>query len=95
MTKVVVYLYRVYDAREDDYAISTRMATRTKIKQIRGEIILGTKTEIDDKHLEGGWTAKGFVERLAANQMHQTRSGDEGAAVSDPRVYKARPQRPC
>ena len=42
------------------------MATRTKIKQIRGEIILGTKTEIDDKHLEGGWTAKGFVERLAA-----------------------------
>ena len=74
MTKVVVYLYRVYDAREDDYAISTRMATRTKIKQIRGEIIPGTKTEIDDKHLEGGWTVKGFVERLTADQMSQTRS---------------------
>ena len=94
MTKAVVYRYRVYDAREDDYAISTRMATRTKIKQIRGEIIPGTKSEIDDKHLEGGWTAKGFVERLAANQMHQARSGDEGAAISHPSVYKARPQRP-
>ena len=67
MAKVVVYRYRVYDAREDECAISTRMATRAKIKQIRGEIIPGTKTEIDDKHLEGGWTVKGFVERLAAN----------------------------
>ena len=95
MTKAMVYRYRVYDMREDDYVISSRMATRSKIKHIGGEIIPGTKTEIDDKHLEGGWTAKGFVERLAANQMHQTRSGDEGAAVSDPRVYKARPQRPC
>ena len=68
VAKVVVYRYRVYDAREDDCAISTRMATRAKIKQIRGEIIPGTKTEIDDKHLEGGWTVKGFVERLAADQ---------------------------
>ena len=78
MAKVVVYRYRVYDAREDDCAISTRMATRAKIKQIRGEIIPGTKTEIDDKHLEGGWTVKGFVERLAADQMHQTRSETRG-----------------
>jgi hypothetical protein len=54
MTKVVVYRYRVYDARVDDYAISTRMVTRAKIKQIRGEIISGTKIEIDDKHLDGG-----------------------------------------
>ena len=77
MTKVVVYRYRVYDAREDDYASSTRMATRSKIKQIGGEIIPGTKTEIDDKHLEGGWTVKGFVERVAADQMRQTRSGYE------------------
>jgi hypothetical protein len=53
--------------------ISSRMATRSKIKHIGGEIIPGTKTEIDDKHLEGGWTAKGFVERLAADQM---RGGD-------------------
>ena len=30
MTKVVVYRYRVYDAREDDYASSTRMATRVE-----------------------------------------------------------------
>jgi len=60
MTKVVVYLYRVYDAREDDYAISTRMATRTKIKQIRGEIIPGTKTEIDDKHFGGRLDGEGF-----------------------------------
>ena len=74
MAKIVVYQYRVYDAREDDCAISTRMATRAKIKQIRGEIIPGTKTEIDDQHLEGGWTVKGFVERLAADQMSQTRS---------------------
>ena len=78
MAKVVVYRYRVYDAREDDCAISTRMATRAKIKQIRGEIIPGTKTEIDDKHLEGGWTAKGFVERLTPDQMHQTRSETRG-----------------
>ena len=78
MTKAMVYRYKVYDARVDDYAISTRMATRAKIKQIGGEIIPGTKTEIDEKHLEGGWTAKGFVERLAAEQMHQTGSGHEG-----------------
>ena len=78
MTKAVVYRYRVYDMREDDYAISTRMATRSKIKQVRGEIIPGTKTEIDDKHLEGGWTAKGFVEGLAADQMHQTGSETRG-----------------
>ena len=78
MAKVVVYRYRVYDAREDDCAISTRMATRAKIKQIREEIIPGTKTEIDDKHLEGGWTVKGFVEGLAGDQMHQTRSETRG-----------------
>ena len=82
MTKVMVYRYRVYDAREDDYAISTRMATRAKIKQIRGEIIPGTKTEIEDKHLKGGWTAKGFVERLAADQMRQTRSGLRGTTAA-------------
>ena len=75
MAKVVVYRYRVYDAREDDCAISTRMATRAKIKQIRGEIIPGTKTEIDDKHLEGGWTVKGFVERLAAKSQTRSRPG--------------------
>ena len=75
MAKVVVYRYRVYDAREDDCAISTRMATRAKIKQIRGEIIPGTKTEIDDKHLEGGWTVKGFVERLAAESQTRSRPG--------------------
>lgn len=62
--------------REDDYVISSRMATRSKIKYIGGEIIPGTKTEIDDKHLDGGWTAKGFVERLAADQMSRTRSGE-------------------
>ena len=49
----------------------------SKIKQIGGEIIPGTKTEIDDKHLEGGWTVKGFVERVAADQMRQTCSGYE------------------
>ena len=76
MTKSMVYRYRVYDAREDDYAISTRMATRAKIKQIRGEIIPGTKTEIDGKHLQDGWTTKGFVERIAADQMSRTRGGE-------------------
>ena len=50
MTKSVAYRYRVYDMREDDYVVSTRMATRRKIKQIGGEIIPGTKTEIDEKH---------------------------------------------
>jgi hypothetical protein len=76
-------VYRYYDAREDDYATSTRMATRAKIKQIGREIIPGTKTEIDDKHLGGGWTAKGFVERVAADQMHQTRSRHDGAVSQE------------
>ena len=80
MTKSVVYRYRVYDIRYDDYVVSTRMATRRKIKQIGGEIIPHTKAEIDEKHLQNGWTAKGFFETLPLEQMYQTRSGHEGGS---------------
>jgi hypothetical protein len=79
MTKV--FRYRVYDASRDDYAESTRMATRAKIRQIGGEVIRSSKTEVDDKHLDDGWTAKGFVEKLAADQMNQTRSGHESGSL--------------
>ena len=79
MTKV--FRYRVYDASRDDYAESSRMATRAKIRQIGGELIRSSKTEVDAKHLDDGWTAKGFVEKLAAVQMDQTRSGREGEGL--------------
>jgi hypothetical protein len=79
MTKV--FRYRVYDVNRDDYVESTRMATRAKIKQIGGEFIRASKTEVDAKHLDDGWTAKGFVEKLAAVQMDQTRSGHEGGSL--------------
>jgi hypothetical protein len=78
---MVVYSYRVYDAREDDYSISTRMATRAKIKQIGGEIVPGTKTEIDDKHLrEGG------RRRALSSALRRTRRVTL--------VYEARPPQP-
>ena len=77
MTKATVYRYKVYDFTADEYVVSTRLATRSRIKHIRGEIIPGTKTEIDDKDLEGGWTAKGFAEGLAVNQMSRTRGGPQ------------------
>jgi hypothetical protein len=73
MTKATVYRYKVYDFTADDFVVSTRMATRSRIKHIRGEIIPGTKTEIDDKHLEDGWTAKSFAENLAVDQTSRTR----------------------
>jgi len=79
MTKV--FRYKVYDTTRDDYAISTRMATRAKIKEIGGEVIPGTKAEIDAKHLEDGWTEKGFVGLQAAVQMSRTRSEPEGGTT--------------
>ena len=57
------------------------MATRAKIKDIGGEVIPGTKAEIDAKHLEDGWTEKGFVGLQAAVQMSRTRSEPEGGTT--------------
>ena len=75
MTKATVYPYKVYDLTADDFVGSTRMATRSRIKHIRGEIIPGTKTEIDEKHLEDGWTGKSFAENLAENQTSERGGG--------------------
>jgi hypothetical protein len=36
------------------------MATRDHIDRIEAEIITGTETEIDGRHLEDGWTKKDF-----------------------------------
>ena len=94
MTKSVAYRYRVYDFRFDDYVVSTRMATRSKIKQIGGEIIPGTKTEIDEKHLLNGWTSKGFFE--VDETMYHPRSGQRAAVsrLSDPIPKRAPTLRP-
>ena len=87
MTKSVAYRYRVYDFRYDDYVVSTRMATRRKIKQIGGEIIPGTKTEIDEKHLQNGWTAKGFFQDLVVDDMYHPRSVHKGGSLPPKRPH--------
>jgi hypothetical protein len=57
---ISVFRYRVYDASTDDFFVSTRMATKEKIKIIRGEIIPNTEFGVDAEFLEDGWTAKNF-----------------------------------
>ena len=93
MTKAMVYRYRVYDVREDDYAISTRMATRTKIKQNPRGNHSGHEDGNRRQTFGGRLDGEGFCLQLAADQMHHTRSGHEGGNLP-PNVYKARPPRP-
>jgi hypothetical protein len=60
MAKVRVYRYRVYNAPDDDYKYSTRMATKAKIDEIRGEMVEGSGLDIDESLIEDGWTEKNF-----------------------------------
>jgi hypothetical protein len=65
MAKVRVYRYRKYNVLSDDYVVSTRMATKVKIDQIRAEIIPGTEIEIDGGLLTEGWTKKNFDPQIS------------------------------
>ena len=60
MPKVWVCRYRVYDISNDDFAVSTRLATPEKISRIGAEMVPGTGREIDVSLLTDGWTEKNF-----------------------------------
>ena len=63
MAKVTVYRVKVYDMYNDEYKLSTRMATRDGAAVMRGDIIEDSATEIEDSRLESGeqWTPKNFT----------------------------------
>lgn len=58
-----VYRFRKYAPTHDDYVMSSRMATKKKIKELGAEIIPDTETKVDDEALTDGWTPKNFVPR--------------------------------
>jgi len=62
VTKVKVYRFRTYEAANDDWFVSTRMATREAIESSKTlELIPGTEAEIEASHLlAGGWTERNF-----------------------------------
>jgi hypothetical protein len=51
-----VFRFRKFAITQDDYVVSTRMATKKKIKEVGGEIIPDTEAKVDDALLTDGWT---------------------------------------
>lgn len=56
-----VFRFRKYAPTHDDYVMSSRMATKKKIKELGAEIIPDTEAKVDKGLLADGWTAKNFV----------------------------------
>jgi hypothetical protein len=63
MAKVKVYKVKVYDVTTDQQIISRRMATSDGTAIMRGIVVDGTETEIDESQLEPGeqWTPRDFT----------------------------------
>lgn len=60
MANTVAYRYRIYDASEDEYRYSTRLATKEQIERIGGEIV-GRGISMDPADLlPDGWTERNY-----------------------------------
>jgi hypothetical protein len=55
-----VFRFRLYDVSRDEYVVSTRLATKKKIKKIGGEIIPDTDAKVYDNQIIDGMTERHF-----------------------------------
>jgi hypothetical protein len=67
MPKIKVHRFRTYDAANDDWFISTRMATREMIEKSKVlELIPYTEAEVDSKWIIDGYTDRHFDPKKAS-----------------------------
>jgi hypothetical protein len=90
--RVKVYRFRFYDIASESFKISSRMATPSCIRRIRGEIIKRTELEIDKQYVNGdGMTEIGFVDPEALRTYWTSRSDADGELARDRRTLQRVP----
>ena len=61
MATITLHRFTVYDINSDESRKSRRWGTAEGIERVRGSVIPGTATEVDDSvPLDGGLTERGF-----------------------------------